>query len=235
MVVHSVVERLKPGSTSTTTATVLLVGDIYKFTTMQLQQGVEPPDNRHLPIRLQQDMEYRNRATIQAKRTLSYWKIIQAQTPMSITDIKGRWYESSALLPILKGTAEFAKDLQRGEIGDAGQWMNARGDCNGLGNAMASRLGTRVVNRLEAFGKSIPANSRISMGYDGPPADQDFPTGEADDPVSVGIQEQGDAMQGVEEEGKNGEGVSDDIAQFVDLDSMEDGYVQNYVEGGGQY
>ncbi|KAI4247793.1 MAG: hypothetical protein LQ352_006094, partial [Teloschistes flavicans] len=153
MVVHSIVERLKPGSTSTASAAIFLVGDVYRFSTSHLQPGLEPPDNRHLPIRLRQDLEYRNRATIQTRRTLSFWKIIQAQAALSITDVKGRWYESSTLLPVLKGTLEYSKECQRGEVGDVGQYLNARGDCNALGTAGPARVGTRVVERLEAFGK----------------------------------------------------------------------------------
>ncbi|KAI4200371.1 MAG: hypothetical protein LQ346_002381 [Caloplaca aetnensis] len=223
MVVHSIIERLKPGSTSTSSASILLVGDIYKFSTLQLQPGVEPPDNRHLPIRLRQDMEYRNRATIPIKRTLSYWKLAQAQTRVPITDVKGRWYESSTLLPILKGPADFSRDLQRGEVGDAGQWMNARGDCNVTAGNNALRVGTRHVDRLEAFGKSIPAGTRISRGLDGPPEDQAFP----DVPVATAVgQGPGEPMQGVDDGKAEVKGVSDgDIAQFMDLDRMEEGYM----------
>lgn len=241
MVVHSIIERLKPGSTSTSSATIYLVGDIYKFSTMQLLPGIEPPDNRHLPIRLRQDMEYRNRATIQTKRTLSYWKIVQAQARVPMTDVKGRWYESSTLLPILKGPDDFSRDLQRGEVGDAGQWMNARGDCNVVPGNLAPRAGTRHVHRLEAFGKSIPAGTKISRGLDGPPEDQVFPStaslaAAAAAAVAAEGQGQGGPMQGIEEEGLKGAkevaGVSDgDIEQFMDLDRMEEGYVQQYAEG----
>ncbi|KAL8998686.1 MAG: hypothetical protein Q9188_006048 [Gyalolechia gomerana] len=239
MVVHSIIERLKPGSTSTSSASIGLVGDIYKFSTLQLQPGVEPPDNRHLPIRLRQDMEYRNRATIQTKRTLSYWRIVQAQARVPITDVKGRWYESSTLLPILKGPDDFSRDLQRGEVGDAGQWMNARGDCNVVPGNMAPRTGTRHVHRLEAFGKSIPAGTKISRGLDGPPEDQVFPSIASLAAAAAGEGQGQGPMQGVEEEGPKGgkevAGVSDgDIEQFMDLDRMEEGYVQQYAEGGGQ-
>lgn len=247
MVVHAIIERLKPGSTSTSSASILLAGDIYRFSTLQLQPGVEPPDNRHLPIRLRQDMEYRNRATIPAKRTLSYWKLAQAQTRVSATDVKGRWYESSTLLPILKGPADFSRDLQRGEFGDAGQWMNARGDCNAAG-AGPPRLGARHVDRLDAFGRSIPPGTRISRGLDGPAEDQVFPS-EAPAAAAVGTaavepagqqgeEGRGEAMQGVvvvdqeddeeEEEGKAREQQHavvgyGDIAQFMNLDRMEEG------------
>lgn len=142
---------------------------------------------------------------------------------MPITDVKGRWYESSTLLPILKGPADFSRDLQRGEVGDAGQWMNARGDCNVTAGNNALRTGTRHVDRLEAFGKSIPAGTRISRGLDGPPEDQVFP----EVPVATAVgQGHGEPMQGVEDGKVEVKGVSDgDIAQFMDLDRMEEGYV----------
>ncbi|KAL8844670.1 MAG: hypothetical protein Q9176_000770 [Flavoplaca citrina] len=244
MVVHSIVERLKPGSTSIASATVLLVGDIYKFSTLSLQPGVEPPDNRHLPLRLRQDMEYRNRATIPIKRTMSFWKLAQAQAKLPVTDIKGRWYESSALLPILKGADAFSQDLTRGEIGDAGQWMNARGDCNAVNN-VPPKAGTRVVDRLDAFGKSIPPGTKISKGLDGPPEEQAFPKENPVPPTTVQQQHvqvqvpmpmEGVEAEGGSKKGLDGQGVSDgDIEQFMDLDRLEDGYVQNFTEAGGQF
>ncbi|KAL8928907.1 MAG: hypothetical protein Q9172_000745 [Xanthocarpia lactea] len=250
MVVHSIIERLKPGSTSVASATVLLVGDIYKFSTLSLQPGVEPPDNRHLPLRLRQDMEYRNRATIPIKRTMSFWKLAQAQEKLPITDIKGRWYESSALLPILRGAEAFSQDLTRGEIGDAGQWMNARGDCNSV-SGVPLKAGMRVVDRLDAFGKSIPPGTKISKGLDGPPEDQAFPKenvvplvqqlqqqqGQGQGPMAVpmpmdGVQEEMGGKKGLEGQGVVSDG---DIEQFMDLDRMEEGYVQQFSEAGGHF
>ncbi|KAI4261275.1 MAG: hypothetical protein L6R42_003523 [Xanthoria sp. 1 TBL-2021] len=239
MVVHSIVERLKPGSTSISSATVLLVGDIYKFSTLSLQPGDQPPDNRHLPLRLRQDMECRNRVTIRIKRTMSFWKLAQAQARLPVTDIKGRWYESSALLPILKGADAFSQDLTRGEIGDAGQWMNARGDCN-IVSGVPPKAGTRVVDRLDAFGKSIPPGTKISKGLDGPPEDQAFPKENAMPPTVQQHVQVPMPMEGVQEDvgkkGLEGQGVSDgDIEQFMDLDRLEDGYVQQFTEAGGQF
>ncbi|KAL8731615.1 MAG: hypothetical protein Q9166_003303 [cf. Caloplaca sp. 2 TL-2023] len=245
MVIHSIIERLKPGSTSTSSATIVLVGDIYKFSTLSLQPGVEPPDSRHLPLRLRQDMEYRNRATIPIKRTMSFWKLAQAQARLAITDVKGRWYESSALLPILRGRDDFSQDLTRGEIGDAGQWMNARGDCNVV-NGVLPKAGMRVVDRLEAFGKSIPLGTKISKGLDGPQEDQMFPKenaapqGQQQVQVQIPMNTLPIPMDGVQEEvGKKGvenQGVSDgDIEQFMDLDRMEEGYVQQFTDAGGQF
>lgn len=107
---------------------------------------------------------------------------------------------------------------------------------------MPYRMGTRVVERLEAFGKSIPVGTRVSKGLDGPPEDQMFPSQVELAAAATAAGAVGVGEQGVEEEvgvgvgGKKPEGVSDgDIAQFMDLDRMEEGYEQQYVEAGGHY
>lgn len=171
MIVHHIIEKLKPGSTNASSATISVVGDIYRFATMNHTPGQEPPDSRHLPLRLTQDLDYRNRHTIPHKRTFSYWKITQAQTRLSIAEVKGRWYESSVLLPILRGAADFTRDLRKGDISDVGQWMNGRGDSS----LAAGKQGIRYFDRLDAFGKAVPPGTRISKGLDGPPEDNVFP------------------------------------------------------------
>lgn len=219
MIVHHIIEKLKPGSTNASSASIHVVGDVYRFTTIPHNPGQEPPDTRHLPTRLRQDLDYRNRATIPTKRTFSYWKITQSQTRLSIADVKGRWYESSVLLPVLRGAADFTRDLHRGEISDVGQWMNGRGDSS-LG---AGKQGIRYFDRVESFGRAVPPGTRISKGLDGPPEDNVFPV------------EQEGLASSIEEDSRQ-QGVSDgDIAEFMDLDRMEDGYVQQYAEAGGQF
>ena len=237
MIVHHIIERLKPGSTNTASAMIHFVGDVYRFATVNYTPGFEAPDTRHLPTRFKQDLEYRNRATLTTKRTVSYWKIVQAKARFGIAEVKGRWYESSVLLPILRGAQDFTQDLRRGEISDVGQWMNGRGDSSGAG---APKPGTRHFDRLEAFGKAVPPGTRISRGLDGPPEDNIFPMEPAPPvPVPPGIDEEQrqqihqNVQQGVQQ---GVQGVSDgDIAEFMDLDRMEDGYVQQYVENGGQF
>lgn len=236
MIVHHIVERLKPGSTNAALAMIHFIGDVYRFTTMNHTPGYEAPDTRHLPLRFKQDLEYRNRATIPIKRTVSYWKIVQAKARLGIAEVKGRWYESSVLLPILRGAQDFTQDLRRGEISDVGQWMNGRGDSAGAGGP---KPGTRHFDRLEAFGKAVPQGTRISRGLDGLPEDNIFPMEPAPPiPVPPGIdEEQRQQIHQAVQQGVQGvQGVSDgDIAEFMDLDRMEDGYVQQYVENGGQF
>ncbi|KAI4161331.1 MAG: hypothetical protein LQ342_004998 [Letrouitia transgressa] len=250
LVVHQIIERLKQNSTSTSSAAIFFVGDIYKFVTVPVGTAeadaaavaASSSSNRHIPIRLRQDVEYRNRATVPAKRTLSYWKLVQPAARLPITDVKGRWYESSVLLPVLKGAVDFTSDYRRGDIGEVGQWMNARGDCL----HSTGKLGTRVGERLAAFGKSVPPGTRISKGLDGGEEDRKFP-GEAEVTAPL-VQQPRPAVhaqhrqgQGqvevkgeVEEDRKDVVGVSDgDIAEFVNLDRMEEGYVQNFAEAAG--
>ena len=230
MIVHHIVERLKPGSTNAASAMIQFVGDVYRFTTVNYTPGFEAPDSRHLPSRFKQDLDCRNRATISIKRTVSYWKLVQAAARLGIAEVKGRWYESSVLLPILRGAQDFTNDLRCGEINDVGQWMNGRGDSSGVS---VPKPGTRHFDRLEAFGKAVPQGTRISKGLDGPKEENIFPVEPAPPaPPQVALTEEQrqPIHQGIQQ------GVSDgDIAEFMDLDRLEDRYVQQYVENGGLF
>ena len=231
MVLHDIIEKSRPGFSNSSTV-VHLVGDIYTFSTIPYGPGREPPENVHLPSRLRQDLDYRNRATIPTKRTISYWKLVQPQGRLGLAEVKGRWYESSVLLPILRGAADFTRDLRRGEIGDAGYWMNGRGDSSsatGRGDATSGKVGTQKFDRVEAFGRAVPMGTKISRGLDGPPEENIFP-------MEPGIP--GAPMVGTEEgqRGQLQQGVSDgDIDEFMNLDRMEEGYVQQFAEGGAQF
>lgn len=238
MIIHQIIEKLKQNSTSTTSASVHIVGDVYRYSTIPYTVGQEPAENPHLPMRLRQDLKYRNRVSIASKRTISYWKLLQPATRLGITDIKGRWYESSILLPILHGAAAFQQDIQRGEISDVGTWINGRGDAN----SAPGKPGSRFTHRLEAFGKAVPVGTKISRGLDGPPEENLFPDVTANPSSMQPAVTMATAQQGVElaaqssghGQGQQMQGVSDgDIEQFMNLDRMEEGFTQNYV--GGQF
>ncbi len=218
MIVHQIIEKLKQGSTNSSLATITVVGDIYKFANMAHTQGQIPPDYRHLPMRLRQDLDYRNRATIPNKRIVSYWKLTQAQARLGIYDVKGRWYESSVLLPILRGAKDFTHDLRRGDISDVGQWMNGRGDSS----LAAGKPGIRYFDRLEAFGKGVPPGTRISKGLDGPSEDNLFP-------VEQHVIEDESLRQ---QQQVVGDGV---INEFMDLDRLDQEGFQHYPDAGNQY
>ena len=100
----------------------------------------------------------------------------------------------------------------------------------------------RFTHRLEAFGKAVPAGTKISRGLDGPAEENLFP-----DTIPSGMQPAVSmaAQPGVELAAQSNlqagggqaqqmQGVSDgDIEQFMNLDRMEEGFTQNYV--GGQF
>lgn len=142
------------------------------------------------------------------------------------------------LLPILRGAADFTRDLRRGDIGDAGYWMNGRGDSSssasgGRGDGATGKVGTRKFERVEAFGRAVPMGTKISRGLDGPADENVFPS-EQQGLVGVGTEEvgRGQLQQGV--------GVGDgdgDLDEFMNLDRLEEGYVQQYAAdgGGGQF
>ena len=158
IVIHEIIEKLKPNSTNIHLASVHVVGDIYRLVTVPY----DPANSKHinnpqLPARMRADLDFRNSVTTPTKRQHSYWKLLQASARLTIADLKGRWYESSLLLPILRTNQVFASEIQRGEITDVGDWINGRGDAN----AAAGKTGTRYRERLEAVGKAVPAGVKL--------------------------------------------------------------------------
>lgn len=220
MIVHQIIEKLKANSTNAASATIHVVGDLYRYNTVPFTPGQEPAENPHLPIRLRQDLNYRNRFTIASKRTISHWKLMQAASRITITDIKGRWYESSVLLPILHGVANFRQDQARGDIADVGAFINGRGDANGA----PGKAGTRYKDRLETFGRAVPAGTKISHGLDSPIEETNMQAVPAASSETQGPAYQVEAVHGQAQQAQSaGDG---DIAEFMDLD---------YVEQGGQF
>ena len=226
MVLHHIIEKSSLGHNNAIVQDVHVVGDIYTFSTIPYNSARLPLQNPHLPLRLSEDLNYRNRATANQKGQVSYWKLIQSQARLSLKDVKGRWYESRVLLPILHGQDNFALAYRKGEIGDVGAWMNGRGDCNGSAN----KLGKKKLDRMDAFGEAIPRGTCISQGLDEQSA---FPV----DPALTS----GSLIVGVDGVNPNGgqmvghSGTDADIAEFVDVDQMDESYGQGYEAVSGVY
>lgn len=150
MILQSIVERPTP-----TGVQLLAIGDIYTFVTVSKdQQGI--PDNADLPIRFREDLKFRNRASLDRRSELSYWKLVRGNARVSFSEVRGRWYESRIMLPRLK-QPEFVQSMLSGQVPCVGRWLNARGDCN----PNMTGLGVRCANPLEAFGRSIPPGTRL--------------------------------------------------------------------------
>ena len=151
MILHQIIEKRpngKPGDVS-------IVGDIYTFETVSTT--VPPPKNHFLPARVQADLDYRNRSTITHKFRASYWTLLQSGARLSLADVKGRWYESRVLLPIVQDQAEFITSVGQGKIADVGDMLNMRGLSNGEDAKVCLRKETRIL----ALDRSVPNGTII--------------------------------------------------------------------------
>jgi hypothetical protein len=168
MVVTAILERRQPQATSsplpgTVRATAYLIGDIYSFitrTSASRTQVPEIPNFAALPLRVREDLRWRNNLTLPTTASYGLWNLVSSQSRLEITDIKGRWYESSALFPILQQESDYRTAVAKGEMSDAGTWMNSRGDSSVALN--------RIHQRVEAFGSAVPQGTRIADGIDTP-------------------------------------------------------------------
>ena len=216
MILRRVVERSTQRSDGSFSQDLYVIGDIYTYRTMTYSPKSQIPANNFLPSRMQEDLNYRNRATIAHKSQISYWKITQSQARLGLGEVKGRWYESRTLLPILKGDIVFAQAMSKGEIDDVGTMLNGRGDANHSANS----LGKRKNDRLETFGAALPVGTTIEGQVVATPQVA-FPMDPAltGSNIEMGI---GDSM------GQPGNDT--DMSEFVDVNQMEEtDYSQSYL------
>ncbi|KAK0897222.1 hypothetical protein LTR02_010826 [Friedmanniomyces endolithicus] len=179
MILHDVIERKRASPASSAQPSLHLVGDIYTLTTIPLRpgesnpnipssaQGPTTPPNPYLPLRLLEDLRDRNARSIPARSQASYWKLLAPSSRLGPEAIKGRWYEASLLLPVLQRDS-YETMARKGEVQEAGLWMNARGDCvSGNRPAHLPRLpkpNVRKETRESAFGEALPPGVMIVEG-----------------------------------------------------------------------
>ena len=204
MVLHHIIEKQVDSNTANMN-TITLIGDVYKSHIRQT--GPQPPVvNPNLPARFQKDLDFRNHATIGPKNQFTVWKLVQTKAHVGLHEVKGRWYESSILLPILEGEASFAQAAADGDIGDVGTYLNGRGESI----FMSGKEGTKFMSRIDAMGRSVPPHTRISKGLDGTPGISSFPMPAVGGGVGVG------GPSGT----NNATGTGEDIGDFLDLSSL---------------
>ncbi|KAJ4296878.1 hypothetical protein N0V90_006926 [Kalmusia sp. IMI 367209] len=167
LVISDIVEKVYPTGTAqhgTTTSKIEFRGDVYSYATLPAPNPTSPPvvpSNDHIPIRMREDMRWRNEALVPTSATIAYWKLVSAGTRIDLEDVKGRWYETSILFQ------EYFLNAVKSKEGGNGVWMNSRGDATSLGRD----LGLFRSDRLAAFNNAIPKNLQLVDGLD-PPADQ---------------------------------------------------------------
>ena len=227
MILHHLVDVPSENPSGAPPLEIFAIGDIYTFETIAYNPKRPIPTNPCLPTRVSEDLNYRNRITIAHKSQISDWKLTQASARLNLGEVKGRWYESRVLLPIVQGQTAFAQALSRGEISDVGDKLNGRGDSTNS----ARKLGTRKASRLEALGAAVPPGTIIggrAMHVPAPPVG--FPM----DPALMAAQMSMDVDSTPEAT------VNDtDMSEFVDVNQMEESdYSQGYLGNlgtGGQF
>ncbi|KAF2494002.1 hypothetical protein BU16DRAFT_619196 [Lophium mytilinum] len=169
MIVTAILERRQPQTTSSsavplpTPTVAYFVGDVYTFISRTSPSRTQVPDIPNfsaLPLRVREDLRWRNSLTLPALGSYGLWNLVSPQARVEITDIKGRWYESSMLAPILQPDSDCRAEVVRGN-GDVGTWMNSRGDSS---NAL-----NRIDQRVSAFGGAVPHGTNVVDGIDPPP------------------------------------------------------------------
>ncbi|EHL00134.1 hypothetical protein M7I_3896 [Glarea lozoyensis 74030] len=165
-----IIQKLIERTASPNTSIVTFVGDVYKFVDMPTpyKSRAEWPTPK-LPARMVSDLRFRNEVADSAKTGQWYeWSLLEPMARKGLSDIKGRWYETRTLLPILRGAQKFQEEVAKGLTSDAGAWMNGRRDKN-------NNPETRKKNRRDTLGRAVPADFKVSRGLDGNPADDVFP------------------------------------------------------------
>lgn len=167
LIVVDIVERIQQGR-----STITFFGDLYTFIG-NIPSNTAVPSTDHLPPRMVLDLRYRNQVSGKTGRQ-GTWKLLRPMHGVPIEHVKGRWYESSVLLPIVLGDKDYDNTIRSGNLDDASHWLNARNDSNKAtdGKAATPALGIRQPERRDALGRSVPTSTHISDSLDPPAPDE---------------------------------------------------------------
>jgi len=238
-----------------------------------------PPRNMALPSRVAEDLIFRNKLSIPKKSFYHTWTPLSppapapapgqrqgpsttanesARTRLPLHEVRGRWYESQRMLPLIDANA-LPQQMEKGTVADVGPSLNGRGDATSAHTGEGKELGgTRMGSRIRTLGQSVTrgalfegamgAGGNVAGGVGGVGSERPPGSGgsagigaaatgpatelKADVPmrdVEGGEMDGTDHMEGVEgQAGARDEG----LAQFVDMDD-EPGFSQGYLEGLG--
>jgi len=211
MVITDIVERVTAAPAQNKTpaqpiSQVWVTGDIYSYAVMPAPDPSKPPtppsdSNPNIPIRMREDMAWRNRMLVPMNQTLGYWRLIAAASRIDMADIKGRWYETSLLFQ-----DSFTKAVKNNEGGN-GIWMNARGDATTVGRS----TGTSRPDRVVAFGSALPKGAQLVEGLDPPAQSRGQPAPTSDMAgLDIGL-------------GTSGADAAFSLDDFMNVDHLDDG------------
>ncbi|KAF2227143.1 hypothetical protein BDZ85DRAFT_293919 [Elsinoe ampelina] len=143
-----------------------LQGDTYTLRTLPSTSSIDHPAS--LPTRLTHDLTLRNATTTRLKASHSTYILTRPSVSVATHEIKGRWYETTLLFPVMNGSAAWEAELARGEAGEMGPKMNGRLDCvRAPGSGAGEVREVRRETRGEALGGAVPGGWREGSGQEG--------------------------------------------------------------------
>lgn len=235
MLLLGITERVEQRG-HTVTSSIILQGDIYQLAKIEDAKQALPNDQA-IPLRMREDARWINRYMMPTYGTRHFWRLTKAMSRMQITDLKGRWYESSFLVPLYHQLpAQLSQAMERGGLVDPGSWLNSRGDA-GLTSTEGNVL-RRTADRRDAFGKALPAGMSIMDGIEPPPISQQPPQQQQplapapqQQPVQTHVQEDPMSMT-MDTFTDAGQGGLDD---FINLDGVDNNFDLSGQEGAHFY
>jgi len=146
-------------------STLTIVGDVY---TPRYQPAQE---YQHIPPRMREDIRLRNSIlqSYNPKSLRMYWHLLRTSQSLDVDMLRGRWYESSIILPLIEGPGYNQLKVED-KTASVGRKLNAR--LPARDNKVVSRY---CISRIEALGRSVPQGLTISDGIE-PPHNGAIPT-----------------------------------------------------------
>ena len=131
-----------------------LVGDAYEWALVGADKGGVGSDQSSLPPRVKADMDFRNETAAKAGVAERWhWTLGSVGKRVALADVRGRWYESRVLGPIVKGEA-WSEEVSSGRVEDVCRSMNERcRDESAVGEQ--DRAGVWKESRKVALGRSV--------------------------------------------------------------------------------
>ncbi|KAI1744194.1 hypothetical protein F4680DRAFT_284453 [Xylaria scruposa] len=135
--------------------TLMFEGSLWKLQHATLTQQLQTPNQALLPASLRGEKEFRD-DVLRGRGWRVEWMLVNQSMSVNESAIRGRFYETRRLTPILN-PAKFQEMLQQQHIDDIQTLLNNRGDSSG------PRVG-RVLNRAQAVAGAVPMTA--SLGPD---------------------------------------------------------------------
>ncbi|KAI3332025.1 hypothetical protein HD806DRAFT_177989 [Xylariaceae sp. AK1471] len=137
--------------------TLLFEGSLWKLQHATLAQQSQTLNQAQLPSTMLGEKEFRD-GILQSRGWRVEWVLINQNLSVGEPAIRGRFYETRRLTPILN-PAKFQEMLRLQHVDDIQTLLNNRGDSTG------PYVG-RVLNRAQAVAGAIPAGMPASLGPD---------------------------------------------------------------------